>query len=62
MFRKEQSYNQIEVIKDLDPQVNKDMATTRRTKVTERKVGKTKIRKTVTVSVSKPTKKKRKKR
>jgi len=46
----------------LDPQVNKDMATTRRTKVTERKVGKTKIRKTVTVSVSKPTKKKRKKR
>ena len=49
-----------EVKKDLDPQEDKDMATTRRTKVTERKVGKTKIRKTVTVSVSRPSKKRKK--
>jgi len=44
----------------LGPQEDKDMGTTRKTKVTERKVGKTKIRKTVTVSVSKPSKKRKK--
>jgi hypothetical protein len=36
------------------------MGTTRKTKVTERKVGNAKVRKTVTVSVTKPTKKRKK--
>ena len=54
--------NPKEVKKALDPQVNKDMGTTRKTKVTERKVGKTKIRKTVTVSVSRPDKKRKKRK
>ncbi len=36
------------------------MAKTTRQKITEKKVGSTKIRKTVTVTVTKPAKKKRK--